>query len=398
MNYHFANTAVSPVKPAADSVIFDGDLEKGSIRVIQAAEAVPLRAPHPKVSILLEPEVPTAAHDLASAPPAPKTTRYTRNRLILCTIIYIVLTFPSTFTVSRKMWLFATNIGDATREPRQLYDEVISKISAVEGEYEQCPRDQGLQCRLRTSSDEAQERARLDFVHTRVNQVKVDAAQQRQMQCRQSASSVRGTLHELVINGHDLPFVLKNEAICPAETRKAILTTAGGDTEADLMDINDYVAQYIERADKSFDAVVDYGHDRAVYDRNYFLGKIVQLIDTIIDQIDDFEVSMNATFTLSGIELRDVFQGFVACVAPQRGSKYVCRVPSVKVRIDEIVQVLRNQFDYARMLLRIAFEAIADLVDNYNMLKAALRNFVDGKFFSTCFSLAHPLRFAWFFF
>jgi hypothetical protein len=186
-------------------------------------------------------------------------------------------------------------------------------------------------------------------------------------------------VHELVINGNDLPFVL-SEAICPADTRKTILTKAGGDTEADLMDVNEFVAQYLRRADKAFDAVVDHAHDRAEYDKNYFLGQLVQMIDKIIDKIDDLEVSIDASINLSRVDLRNAFQGFVVCIAPQKGSTVMCPVPSVSVRIDEIVQLLRKQFDYARMLLSIAFEAIADLVDQYNMLKASLRSLADSKF------------------
>jgi hypothetical protein len=278
-------------------------------------------------------------------------------------VIYMLLNYPFSTYACRKLWQHFTKVGGASKWSTAPVSEARSKTHGVKSKYEQCTRDQGLQCRLQTSMDAAEEDVRLVVVHSN-NMNKVNETQQGQNQCRMSDVSARMTLRETVVNNMDLPF-LDNEETCPADAKTIIRTMAGSDTQAELLGVEALVTQHFRLIEDQYNAVADGAHDRAVYDYKYFVGVSVDIPKSFIIEVDGLNLSLNDTFNGLNVDLLGGFQVFL---------------DSVTVRIADFMVPIQNQLRNVAELYGKALATIQNLIDEYNRLRDVLVILNKGAF------------------
>lgn len=293
-------------------------------------------------------------------------------------LIYVVLTYPFSISACRKVWRLATNVGADSRLPSQAFYEAQNTISAVKNEYEQCNRDQILQCRHNATRDAAEESALLVDVH-RTNMNKVDEAQQAQNQCRMIESTVRMTLHQNVVDNKDLPFI-KNDVTCPAGAQMMIRKMAGADDQAKLLSLEELVTVWANNFGNQVNTTADYASERIRYDSIYFLGVFTEVLDSFDIRLKELiEVSLDSIFDGLYVDLLAGFQVFLTCIHEQEGSTVMCPVPSISVRIADFLQPLQAKLQFLANYLQSAVSTIQVLIDQYNSLRAAMQSLNIGR-------------------
>jgi hypothetical protein len=165
------------------------------------------------------------------------------------------------------------------------------------------------------------------------------------------------TLHDTVINNMDLPFLDKEET-CSADDCTIIRTMAGADTQAELLDAENFVIRQLNENQEQYNKLVDFAHDRTVYDYNYFVGVSTDIIKSLTIKFDGVDVSLDAVF--NGLNV-DLLGGFEVSVA------------SVSERIADFLRPLQGQLQYLGTPLKAAISTIQNLIDQYNILRAVLR-------------------------
>jgi len=261
-------------------------------------------------------------------------------------------------------------VGIDPERKAQAYHNIFNATRELGKQHEQCIMAKADTCIADFDFAHDAERSHIDVIRL-LNQEKIQEASQKTGQCIMAVYDTQTALRDLVLSGGTLPFV-NNEAVCSAADRQALLAIAGGDVRQG----QNQVLNLLQIMTKEGETQAEYLKDFAVYNRDYFFGRLALLEADLL-----LEIGQLAAVSLNGISLMnvtglDALNGIVACVSPQEGSAALCSFPTVSTSLRGVLDTAEAYIGIGQEQIRLAAMVIATLVDRYDWAVGSIQDFV----------------------
>ena len=297
--------------------------------------------------------------------------KYTRNRCIYLAFMATTSVFGSWLITTLTFAIFPRPIGPSRETATKALENIYTEPTRQGEIWEQCIRKEGERCRNETALAHDREAARISAIQAS-NQAKLEQASMPQTQCALRYSDTETALRDWVLAGNILPW---NDT-CPSDDRDTILEAAGGDVRKGQEELINIFARMSDESRQQLLVVTTFLEDYAIYNRDYFFGRLTLLEADLLAQIGDL-----AAISLDGISLvkvtgLDGFNGIIACVSPVNGSPAVCSIPSLSASLNFTLEEFKGYLEITSEAVQQAIMVIATLVERYDWAVAGLEDFV----------------------
>lgn len=266
-----------------------------------------------------------------------------------------------------KFERFHARFGLDPEREKKAYDGIFNESKKVGQREQKCIRNGAAKCKANFDRSRTIESAKHNATRDS-NARKLQQAAEAASLCKAKVRAAESKLQDLVFNDGVIPFTNR----CSSIDRKELEAIAGGAAREERNVIKS-IAREVEDFTES---QLEYVADLAIYNKNYFFGRLPLLEANFLQNIEKLSVKGLEGISLLQVTGLEGFDGIIACVSPELGGSPLCTLPNVSISLQEVYNKAEAYIEVGNQQIQLAAMTIATLVDRHDWAITNIRELV----------------------